>query len=399
MSEPNTNQSNKVSYRTSEQKVERMLYVDNIRIFLIILVVLHHLANVYAGAGPSWVPQQKATESISPLFLSYFIAVNAGFFMSFFFLISGYFVPRSFDGKGPKGFVKDRLIRLGIPLLVYTTLIWHIVDSVLLHFARGENPSFFLEMAYRLTHPAYALGPLWFVQDLLVYTLVYVFCRFAADHLLPGFSFKPFSNEFPTKKVVFLSIAATAIVTFIVRIKFPIGVWRYRFEVGEQANYIFCFWMGILAYRGKWLEGLTESQGRFWSKVALVTILVLAIVFGTAVALGLDLARFRGGLTIPSAILSIWYSFACLSIIISLVYLFRKRFDRQGPLLKRMSPNAYTVFIIHQFIVVCLICLILPIALPSIVKFFIAALIGIPLCFLVSHFIIRNIPYAKKVLG
>jgi fucose 4-O-acetylase-like acetyltransferase len=39
--------------------------------------------------------------------------------MGVLFLISGYVSPGSLDRKGPRRFVTDRLIRLGIPLLVF----------------------------------------------------------------------------------------------------------------------------------------------------------------------------------------------------------------------------------------------------------------------------------------
>ena len=38
------------------------------------------------------------------------------FALGFFFMISGYFTPVSFDRKGGWGFLRDRFIRLGIPL-------------------------------------------------------------------------------------------------------------------------------------------------------------------------------------------------------------------------------------------------------------------------------------------
>lgn len=39
--------------------------------------------------------------------------------MGAFFLLAGYFIPGSYDRKGTGPFIKDRLIRLGIPMLVF----------------------------------------------------------------------------------------------------------------------------------------------------------------------------------------------------------------------------------------------------------------------------------------
>ncbi len=64
-----------------------------------------------------------------------------------------------------------------------------------------------------------------------------------------------------------------------------------------------------------------------------------------------------------------------------------------------MSSNAYTVYIIQELAIVCVMAMLLSLALPSIIKFFIAVLIYVPSCFLISHFIIRKIPFSTRVLG
>ena len=63
-------------------------------------------------------------------------AVGTTFFMGFFFMIASYFTPRSYDRKGAKVFLFDRLKRLGIPLLFYA----FIVDALI-------GPSAWLEPA------------------------------------------------------------------------------------------------------------------------------------------------------------------------------------------------------------------------------------------------------------
>jgi fucose 4-O-acetylase-like acetyltransferase len=51
--------------------------------------------------------------------------------MSAFFLLAGYFTPRSFERKGSKQFLIDRLIRLGIPIAIYTTILVNINEYIL----------------------------------------------------------------------------------------------------------------------------------------------------------------------------------------------------------------------------------------------------------------------------
>ena len=107
----------------------RLYYMDNLRIFLSLLVVAHHwaLAN---GAPGDWYTGESNLGPFGTLVLSQFVAVNQAFFMGFFFLISGYMIPGSYDRKGGRRFLKERAIRLGIPLLGYFFIL-----SPLIHFS------------------------------------------------------------------------------------------------------------------------------------------------------------------------------------------------------------------------------------------------------------------------
>ena len=98
---------------------DRLYFADNLRTYLITLVVLHHLAIVYTGAGAFYYVEPTPIDQLALTVLVIFIAVNQAYFMGLLFLISGYFSPGSLERKGVRRFVKDRLIRLGIPLVVF----------------------------------------------------------------------------------------------------------------------------------------------------------------------------------------------------------------------------------------------------------------------------------------
>ena len=107
---------------TGAMAAGRMLFVDNLRVFLTILVVLHHLAITY-GADGSWSYLERPTTELTAILLSLLTTLDHFFFMGAFFLIASYFVPGSLDRKGTWQFIKDRLVRLGIPLLVFGFLV------------------------------------------------------------------------------------------------------------------------------------------------------------------------------------------------------------------------------------------------------------------------------------
>jgi len=376
-------------------KPGRILFFDNIRILLTVLIVLHHVAVAYGGSG-GWPLKETPSDAISPLIFLLFNAINQSYILSLFFLLAGYFVPRSYDKKGPIRFFTDRLIRLGVPLLFYTALIAPFIDYLVVNFAQGRELSFLTIMAHRIQHPTWSIGPLWFLQALLIFSLLYVLWRLLSRH-----SFRPFENGFPTNKVITGSIIGMTLGTFFVRIRYPVGVEVFRFQLAHFVHYAFCFWLGTLAYRGKWLNNLSTSKAKGWKIVAPVTVLALPVMIGLVMALGGaagNLEVFLGGFSWQAFVTSAWESTACISIIISLVYVFQKRYNGQGSLLRWMSPNFYTVYIMHQLVVVAIMIPFLSTAMPTAVKFVFVALISVPGCFVLSE-AIRRIPCTKRVLG
>ena len=104
---------------TTGKATARLLFVDDIRIYLTILVILHHLMVIYAGTG-NRIYTEGRQDTIVDALGGWFCATNQAYFMGLFLLMGAYFVPSSYDRKIGGRFLKNRLIRLGIPLAVYS---------------------------------------------------------------------------------------------------------------------------------------------------------------------------------------------------------------------------------------------------------------------------------------
>ena len=85
--------------QSDAKAVSRLSYLDNLRIYLTVLVIVHH-ASIAFGVGGDWLVDDPSVDEISPIFLTFFTAVNQSYFMSAFFLLAGYFTPRSLEKKG-----------------------------------------------------------------------------------------------------------------------------------------------------------------------------------------------------------------------------------------------------------------------------------------------------------
>ncbi|MFC1691606.1 acyltransferase family protein [Nanoarchaeota archaeon] len=354
---------------------KRLLFVDNLKISLICLVIIHHIAIAYGAAG-DLLFKEGASDGVSPIILSLFTGINQSFFMTLFFMLAAYFTVGSLARKGTFTYVKDRFIRLGIPLVFYILFLSPLA-RVIVSYATGKP------YIYRL---AWHTGPLWFVETLLIFSLVYVFFR------------KEHSIKFPSNSKIFLAILGIALLTFIVRIFSPIGLWIHIFQFAYFVHYIFMFYVGIIAYKNNWFEQITDKIAKFWKIVALTAIICYPLIWGVIIeALGYSMADIFGGWSWPSLVLSLIESVAMFSIIISLLAIYKKRFDKQSWLGRWMSPNFYGAYIFHAVLIYLFVVLLYGVSIPSIVKFLIVSLVVVPLSFTVT-WLLRKISFIRRVI-
>lgn len=376
----------------------RIYFLDNLKVLLAVLVVLHHSAQPYGPGGGWWIASDPNQTTIDFIVLGLLMALNMSFFMGLFFMISAYFLPASLERKGPEKFVKDRLVKLGMPILIFMFGVFPIMDYLLHNY---DQPIINFYVSYiDILNPQSRLsfGHLWFLAMLLIFSAVYV-----AYWLFN----KPPPNKkrvFPGNAAILAFIMAMALISFVVRIWAPINYWVPFFDIFEPfhlTQYIMLFAAGITAYREGWIYAIPKSAAKLWSNIAVLMIILLpvAIVVTNGTQFSGDLKIFSGGLTLASLIGSIWEAFMCVSICIALLALFKNRFGSQGRIAKVMADNSFTVYLIHIPIIVFLQYLLIGVTIDPLIKFGIVGAVGILLVFVISHFVIRQLPYAKYILG
>ncbi|MGA9097442.1 MAG: acyltransferase family protein, partial [Methanotrichaceae archaeon] len=99
-----------------------------------------------------------------------------------------------------------------------------------------------------------------------------------------------------------------------------------------------------------------------------------------------------------SAAYALWESFFCVGVSLGIIVLFRERFNVQGKFTRFMSQNSFSAYVFHAPILILTSLAIRNFAWHPILKFVVAITIAIPLCFLVSHLLLRRVPLLKKVL-
>lgn len=371
----------------------RLFFLDHLRAALTILVVLHHLAVIYGAAAVFYyVEPPGPKDQLAQQVFSVFVLVNQAYFMGFFFLISGYFTPGSFDRKGPGAFYKDRLLRLGIPLLVYVFVLSPIA-SISPYLSPTPADVFHVTPPFTWQKFPYALsvGPLWFAEMLLFFCLGYVIWRLAGRTSVQA---TQRVSSPPAYLAVGLFILALALASYVMRIVMPIGVSIPIFGFPTLAylpQYLSFFILGIMAFRRNWFQTIPGSMGITGFVVAGVSTIVLA-----PLALNAG-GAFLGNGTLQSAAYALWDSTFSVGICLALLTFFRRCLNRQTRFGSFLSQQAFTVYIIHIPVIVLLALALRGVHLESLLKFALAALIGVPLCFALA-FLVRKIPFASRIL-
>jgi len=374
----------------------RLFFIDNLRTFAIILVFLVHLIITYGGSG-LWYYQEGQLTGLEFYVSLGFTCICQAFFMGLLFLLAGYFTPSSYDRKGSGQFTLDRLTRLWLPVGIFIFLIDPFMQYTLISAGVLPSPTgspmtsqVFLGL---FINPFNGLGfgPLWFIEALFFFTLIYVGFRQISKS--PS---KP--RSIPKNSTFALLTFVLGAVTFIVRIWLPVGsvLNPFGFQLPFFPQYIAFFILGLIAFRGNWLQGLAKETGVFWFRIALVLFIILLALLSYGAVSG-TISLFYGGLNWQTAFYSFWEQAFAVSVSIGLIVWFREKINFQNHFTKLLSDNSYAAYILQAPILVGLALGLANLKMPLDLKFLVVAPIGVALCFLVAY-LVRRIPGVNRVI-
>lgn len=379
----------------------RLLYLDNIRTLLIASVILGHMAMTYGAEGDWYYKETGQGSDIAFLLFLPLAAVGVAFMMGLFFLLAGYFTPRACDRKGAGRFLLDRLVRLGIPFLFYQVVI-----NPLLYYALDTHKGSFRGSLWQFlpgyirSRDSFGDGPVWFLEALLIFCAFYALWR-AAVRSAPRCEGEGSADSRPPGNgAIALFALGLGVATFVARMWATVGV-SYEpchLELARFPQFAAMFAAGIAAYRRKWLESFTDAQARLWRWVVLLFVLLLpALAIASGALTGTLDERAAGGLNGLSLAYSMWEAFMGVSMIITVLFWFRKRFNRQGRLARAMSQGTFAAYVLHPAIIIPLALLLSGIHMNLGLKFILVAPVAVALCFAVGYYV-RKLPLVKSVL-
>ena len=339
--------------------IGRLYYLDNLKVCLTVLVIMHHAGQAY-GNGGGWPYTPSNPAEFMP-WIWHFFSTNAAFFMGLYFFISGYFVPRSFDKQGTKLFVQKKLLRLGIPLLFIGSII-----SIM----TGK-----LEIAH-----------MWFVESLLVFCLIYALIRLMASPI------DKVCNSKPTIIGLLIVASVMGIGSYFIRQVSPQDHWIWPFgiiplpmEPAHYLQYVMMFVLGILAYRFQWLDKMSDGVG------------LTALLVGIALAVGNYLRDGGPWDAFVWQWFGIYESLMCVFISFGLIWFFRQFVSTTSRFWQWCAAQSYGAYIFHLLLMIVLQNVVDGIWMGAFGKFLFIGVVTTILAFLLT-WVVRTIPGVKQVL-
>ncbi|QJR81989.1 acyltransferase family protein [Alteromonas pelagimontana] len=353
----------------------RIYYLDSMRAILMVLGVVIHSAQIYSTKHA--LPIVNGETSV---FMSYLIDTIHLFRMPAFFVVSGFFCYITLNKYGIPKFLRLRLVRIAVPLVV-TIFTFNMIQFYLLKeggWVKGSLASHFINGGY--------IGHLWFLVN-----LIYYFIFTAIIHnigLITKFRTRVIESTWFNKTPVLVLLFALPIITILIMALNKLGFPIYVEKFGLYRPY------SLLYYYVHFVFGYVLASNRHlyhnFMKVNPLISIVL-IVIGCTIS-GIFATSNDTLITIAaeySYLAAQWFSIAlCFTI-------FSRLFDHRSHFMAFFSEASYTVYLFHFILLMLVSSLLVKLDLDYILGFTLSIVIVTSLSVAAHVFIIRK----SKILG
>ena len=364
----------------------RLYFLDNLRTFLIFIVILLHAGIVYEPILlDTWIvsdPSKSGSIGLIRMYLDAFV-------MFTLFFISGYFIPRSLKNNTDLDFIKSKFKRIMIPWIVAVSTLIPIYKIIFLYF-RGLPQEewysyfhFFQRIGSDLSIFSNDLNQswLWFLPILFLFQVLYFVLS----------KTKLISLNISLRTGVLLTLIIGVIYSMTISILGLKG-WTLTtlldFQNERLLVYFLVFLLGALCYKHRVFDANKRSKKYL---IIFNILLMLGLGIYTIVALNLFFNMIdpaRNYFFISENIDRIIYYTSQLISMLSFIYifvdLFKFNINKSGRLWTVLNKNSYYVYIIHIVVLGIIALPLVNLAIPAFIKYLILTI----LIFIISNIIV-----------
>ncbi|MDR2194889.1 MAG: acyltransferase family protein [Treponema sp.] len=397
----------------------RLIFLDNVRSLIIILVLIFHSGASYGSAVEFWPFHDNNPNGI----IDFFMFLCDVFFMAIMFFIAGYFVLPDLQKRGLWKFIRNKLKRLGMPWIIITVTILPLIDYI--HYLTnhieqslptenfieywlscmkkiGEFYIGWMDMStYYYMPDNFYQRYMWFISLLLLFFIV-----FALLYTLKSYIIKQNHHESKTadsEKDIFKTLFISSILMIVL-----FGVIRFRFysefmgngwfslgniiqfQSGKIVIYCCFFGLGVRAFSGKWFtdnKGLGKS--RAWA-------IICFCLFGLNMIVLKNLGSSQEPVLMAKIAFCTFYPLWTLSFLGFFVSWAYRHWNRPTMVNKSMAKNSYNMYLVHYVVPFTFPLILSQLFIPTSIKFIIVSIVTLFFSYGFSIFVMRPVSKVMK---
>ena len=354
----------------------RLFFMDNLKTFIIFLVVIYHAGWCYEGSrmlSPFWIvddPMRNDVAGLVNLMLDLFM-------MPTLFFVSGFFAPISLNGKSRGSFIVSRFKRLMVPWIIAVFTLLPLYQIIF--FYSRDLPQQGLGAYFHFTGGIGTnQGWLWFLPVLFLFDLGYA--------LLSKLKLVPVKINFAT--AVFIVFCSSFGYIAFMNLSGHAG-WTKTILIDFQNErllvYFLLFLLGAVSYQQTVFKVLPNKKTFYYILCSTLWI-PMNIYIGLLINMFLNPGKFLFSEIIDKMIIWLSLQLSMLGMLYILINTFRFYFDSQGLILKRLSSYSYGVYILHMIVVGGFALLLLNTSLSSMAKYLVVGFASFITCNLMMAF-------------
>jgi len=337
---------------------KRLFFLDNLRTFIIFMVVLYHAGWVYEPSGflsSVWIVDDPAKNNLSGLLNM----IMDMFMMPTMFFISGYFAPLSLKKNNEWHFLAARFKRLMVPWLLAAVTLLPLYKVIFL-YSRGlpqESLSTYFHFNGGILINQ---GWLWFLPVLFLFDLIYVILSKAT----------PLSMKIGLKAAVAIFFIIGFAYSFCMSIFNTYG-WTKTILLDFQNErlliYFLTFLLGALCWKLKVFDKPPASKmlyyllcGTIWIPMNVYIHFLLNLIFNPG--------QFIISGMVDVAMVWLGFHLSLLGLMYIFISTFRYYLNRNGKVLSLLNESSFGVYVLHFIAVGAIALMLLDTAMPSLGK-------------------------------
>ena len=362
----------------------RLYFLDNLRAFVVILVVVLHGSITYMAYAPEWwyVLDPNRSELFTQLVLLIDVPI-----MPILFFLAGYFALPSLQRRGVNLFLKEKFIRIGIPW-IFGALFLAPLITYMIYFSRHIPTTFLQFWTTDFWGKMYQQSVYWFLGTLL-FLFIGLGVVFSQSDRLRSSTRR---ISIPTRKPFVVFAAIMSLAFFALNLFIYIDNWSHIyllvFQPVRVPLYIGYFILGLYAERHSWFmpDGFHPELGPWAATCALTGLGYLACRWTSA-----------GPDVLLMLITAILFNVFCLSSLVAGILFFRQKVNSAGAVWQSLAANSYGIYYVHPLILYPLAYVFVGISLPLIVKAPALIVLAILLSWAVSALLLKRLPVVRAM--